>query len=169
MGASERDEFFRAAWRVMVIEQIATERLVFVDEMGSSLLLPEVVPEYAGYVAWRGLVGESELDPSLVWTFSEKFTFFLGENTQILCYLIPGLSGGMSEGGRRLNSVWYWNVPEGDQLSEVLTDKEGVTHGYSVPQGKVREHLIERQGVVAEKVLPDVFSLLFEQTEEPFI
>lgn len=133
------------------------------------LLLPEVVPEYAGYVAWRGLVEESELDPSLVRTFSEKFTFFLGENTQILCYLIPGLSGGLAEGGRRLNSVWYWNVPEGDQLSEVLTDKEGVTHGYSVPQGKVREHLIERQGAIAEKVLPNAFSRLFAQAEEPFI
>ena len=34
MGALERDEFLRAAWRVRVAEQVETERLVFVEEMG---------------------------------------------------------------------------------------------------------------------------------------
>ena len=33
--ATERDEFERAAWRVMVTEKIAPERLVFVDECGT--------------------------------------------------------------------------------------------------------------------------------------
>ena len=32
--ASERDEWLRAAWRVMVAAQVDPERLVFVDEMG---------------------------------------------------------------------------------------------------------------------------------------
>ncbi len=32
MGASERDEWLRTAWRVMVAEKIEAERLVFVDE-----------------------------------------------------------------------------------------------------------------------------------------
>jgi hypothetical protein len=36
MGALERDEFLRAAWRVMVAEQVETEQLVFVDEMGTN-------------------------------------------------------------------------------------------------------------------------------------
>ena len=42
MGASERDEFLRAAWRVMVAEQIDAERLVFVDEMGSNTSLSPI-------------------------------------------------------------------------------------------------------------------------------
>jgi hypothetical protein len=36
MGAVERDEFLRAAWKVMVAEQVEAKRLVFVDEMGTS-------------------------------------------------------------------------------------------------------------------------------------
>ena len=32
--ATERDEFLRAAWRVMVAAEVDPERLVFVDEMG---------------------------------------------------------------------------------------------------------------------------------------
>ena len=39
MGASERDEFLRAAWRVMVAGSIEPERLVFVDEMGTNTSL----------------------------------------------------------------------------------------------------------------------------------
>jgi transposase len=36
VGALERDEWLRAAWRATVARQIATERLVFVDEMGAN-------------------------------------------------------------------------------------------------------------------------------------
>jgi transposase len=39
VGALERDEFLRAAWKVIVPEQVEAERLVFVDEMGTSTSL----------------------------------------------------------------------------------------------------------------------------------
>ena len=44
MGASERDEFLRAAWRVMVAGKIHAERLVFVDECSTNTSL---APLYA--------------------------------------------------------------------------------------------------------------------------
>ena len=39
MGASERDEFLRAAWRVTVAEDVGAERFVFVDECGANTSL----------------------------------------------------------------------------------------------------------------------------------
>ncbi len=39
MGALERDELQRAAWRVTVAAEVDPERLVFVDEMGANLSL----------------------------------------------------------------------------------------------------------------------------------
>ena len=133
------------------------------------LLLPGAVPEYAGYVAWRGLVEESRLHPSLARTFSGKFTFFLGEGTQILCYLIPGPSGELARGERLLNWVWYWNVPEGEALRKVLTDADGKAHEYSVPRGRVREDLMKRQKAIAGEALPDDFGRLVAETDEPFV
>ncbi len=44
VGASERDEFLRAAWRALVAGEIHAERLVFVDEMGTNISL---APLYA--------------------------------------------------------------------------------------------------------------------------
>ena len=132
-------------------------------------LLPGAVPEYAGYVAWRGLVAERDLDPYLARSFSEKFTFFLGRNTQILCYLIPGPSGELTGGERLLNWVWYWNVPDGDVLRETLTDRDGKTHEYSVPEGRVRHDLLKNQKAIAREVLPEAFGRLVAETDEPFL
>lgn len=39
VGAAERDEFQRTAWKVMVADQIEADRFVFVDEMGSNTSL----------------------------------------------------------------------------------------------------------------------------------
>jgi transposase len=44
VGASERDEWLRAAWRVMVAAATRPEWLVFVDEMGTNTSL---TPQYA--------------------------------------------------------------------------------------------------------------------------
>ena len=44
MGASERDEFLRAAWRVMVAGEVDADRLVFVDECSTNTSL---APLYA--------------------------------------------------------------------------------------------------------------------------
>jgi len=39
LGAGERDEFLRAAWRALVAGRIDARRLVFVDEMGANVSL----------------------------------------------------------------------------------------------------------------------------------
>ena len=44
MGASERDEWLKAAWRTLVDEGLDADRLVFVDEMGANTSL---APLYA--------------------------------------------------------------------------------------------------------------------------
>jgi transposase len=44
VGALERDEFLRAAWKVLVAEQLDAKRLIFVDEMGTNTSLS---PAYA--------------------------------------------------------------------------------------------------------------------------
>ena len=37
LGVGERDEFLRAAWRLMVAKLVDADRLVFVDEMGTNV------------------------------------------------------------------------------------------------------------------------------------
>ena len=100
--------------------------LVGADGAGSTLrgqLLPDVLSAYAGYVGWRGVLDERAVPPQLARVFADAFTFFHGPRTQILCYLIPGERGSVRPGERRLNWVWYVNVPAGDALASLLTDR----------------------------------------------
>jgi 2-polyprenyl-6-methoxyphenol hydroxylase-like FAD-dependent oxidoreductase len=145
--------------------------LVCADGARSScrqLLAPDVAPRYAGYVAWRGVVPESSIDGSLLTYFIDHFTFFQMPSSHILCYLIPGAAGELTPGERRLNWVWYWNVPESD-LAELMTDVEGRQRDFSVPPKQVRPEFVAAQRVHAERHLPKPFLDLFNATAEPFI
>jgi 2,6-dihydroxypyridine 3-monooxygenase len=147
--------------------------LIGADGAGSTMrhqLLPEVSPYYSGYVAWRGLVRESEVTPKLLDVFSHKLTFFLGHKTHILCCLIPGSDGELSLGKRRLNWVWYSNVPsQGGKLKKVLTDRNGVERGFTVPQGMVDGDIVKEHKTAAEDILPDIFQELLFATEAPSV
>ena len=71
------------------------------DGPGSTVreqLLPTVRSEYAGYVAWRGVVLDVSA-PDLTTEFAGRFTFFQAPHTHILCYLIPGPDGSLTPQG----------------------------------------------------------------------
>jgi 2-polyprenyl-6-methoxyphenol hydroxylase-like FAD-dependent oxidoreductase len=133
-----------------------------------SVLFPDIKPRYAGYVAWRGVVAESEAGPGLLKIFVDHFTFQQLPRSHILCYLIPGAEGQTEPGARRLNWVWYWNVPE-PALSEVMTGRDGTVRDFSVPPGQVRPELIERQNAIAEALFCPQFLALWRATREPFV
>lgn len=133
-------------------------------------LLPHVLPSYAGYVAWRGLVNESKVSSKVLDVFSNKFTFFIGKKTHILCYLIPGPNGELSVGKRRLNWVWYVNAPlKGDIFKKVMADKNGILKEVSVLSGIANEDIIKEQNTVAQDILPEIFQHLVFTTKDPFI
>jgi 2-polyprenyl-6-methoxyphenol hydroxylase-like FAD-dependent oxidoreductase len=131
-------------------------------------LLPDVRAEYAGYVAWRGVVLEHDA-PDLAAEFAGRFTFFQAHHTHILCYLIPGLDGSMTPGQRRLNWVWYLNAAPGDELDKVLTDRPGRRRVFSVPQGFVSPGMSDWLHDQARRILPPLFLRLVEATTEPFV
>jgi len=132
-------------------------------------LLPEITPEYAGYVAWRGVVAENALPAVLLKTFLSKFTFFQMPLSHILCYAIPGADGSVTKGKRRLNWVWYWNYQEADELAALLTDRTGQKRRTSVPPGMVCAEHWQKQMEIARAFLPPQFRELLEATEEPFV
>jgi 2-polyprenyl-6-methoxyphenol hydroxylase-like FAD-dependent oxidoreductase len=131
-------------------------------------LMPDVKPHYAGYVAWRGVVPESSANELLTKTFVDHFTFQQMERSHILCYLIPGAEGETEPGKRRINWVWYWNVPEAE-LPKLMTGVDGRERDFSVPPGQVREEWLKKQDAIAENVFCPQFLELWRATETPFL
>jgi 2,6-dihydroxypyridine 3-monooxygenase len=132
------------------------------------LLLPDVAPSYAGYVAWRGVLPESELSPGAVEVLNDALTYQLLPNSHILVYPIPGLAGEVEPGRRLMNLVWYRNVP-GDELGDCLTDRYGRRHEVSLPPGLVRPELVDQLRAVAREQLAPPIAELVTSVPEPFV
>lgn len=124
-------------------EMFEGDLLVCADGIGSiarKRLQPHADRTYAGYIAWRGMVPESQLPTSIARDLGEAITYFVYEQSHILVYPIPNVDGSVRPGDRLVNFVWYRNYREGDELVDVLTDRDGVIRELSVPPGKVTAH-----------------------------
>lgn len=131
---------------------------------------PDVKRTYAGYVAWRGTVPESEASQEALDVFLEKFPFFHTEGVQILAYTIPGKHGTVEPGQRLLNWVWYVNYGEDStEHIELMTDKDGNRHHITLPPGGIKENIWERQKKLARELLPPQFAELVNKTKVPFV
>ncbi|MBE9168102.1 FAD-dependent monooxygenase [Pleurocapsales cyanobacterium LEGE 06147] len=152
--------------------QATGDLLVGADGLSSTvrqILLPTYDPMYAGYVAYRGLVDERELDPETAAIMTERFVFYQFRNSHILQYVIPGKNESLVLGERRFNWVWYVNYDETTELPRILTDKNGKQRNYSIPPGMMANDLEREMRDYAQKVLVEPFQKLIAATEEPFV
>jgi 2-polyprenyl-6-methoxyphenol hydroxylase-like FAD-dependent oxidoreductase len=131
--------------------------------------LPDVNYRYAGYVAYRGLVDEAELDPEAANLFTERFVFYQFPNSHILQYVIPGEGESLEPGKRRFNWVWYVNYDEATELPHILTDKNGRQRDYSIPPGLLAPAVEQEMRSYADTVLAPPFQKLVRATPEPFV
>ncbi|MGC5004721.1 FAD-dependent monooxygenase [Streptomyces sp. DT203] len=141
--------------------------LVGADGIGSAtrrLLEPAVRPAYAGYVAWRGLEPESALPKELLELLVGRFTFFVSDGLQMLCYLVPGPDGELAERSRRVNWVWYTNVPE-PSLPRLLAGRSGTTFTTFLPPGQILPEIAAELLATADVSLPPQFTELVRRSE----
>ena len=132
-------------------------------------LLPNYTPEYAGYIAYRGLVDEGNLQPEFANIFTERFVFYSFPNSQILAYLIPGENESLVVGKRRFNWVWYVNYDQQTELPNILTDKKGRQRTHSIPPGMIAREVEHAMRDYANNRLVAPFKALIAATEEPFV
>lgn len=131
-------------------------------------LAPDVVPNYVGYIAWRGLVDEAELSPATRAALCDHFVFSLPEGEQMLGYPVAGRGEAMARGQRRFNFVWY-RPAAAEALKELLTDVDGVAHPLSIPPHKIRPEVTQALRQDARRLLAPQFAEVVERTAQPFI
>ena len=158
--------------RVVTVDgfSMSADLVVCADGITSSSrrrLLPGVAPKYAGYLGWRGVVRESDLDRQAFDRLYEAITYSTPHLSHILAYPIPSHRGGSPE--RILNYVWYRNLEEGPILDDVLTDIDGVRRTMSVAPGKVQSRHVDDLKREASAVLPEDLAQMVLRTEHPFI
>ncbi len=148
------------------------ELLVAADGIRSTVraqLAPDVRPQYAGYVAWRGLIEERAFPVALRDEIFEDFVFGLPPHEQIVTYPVAGKGSTNRQGERRYNFVWYRPADERSRLPWLLTDVNGVRHESQIPPHLIRPEVIAAMRRDAEAILAPQIAQVIALTEAPFI
>ena len=146
--------------------------VVAADGIRSTLreqLLPGVRAEYAGYVAWRGLVDEHLLSRETRSLLFERFGFCLPEGEQMLGYPVAGAGDSLKPGERRYNFVWYRPADAHRALPDLLTDVSGRMHAANISPHSIRPEVIAAMRRDAETVLAPQFAEIVRGTTQPFL
>lgn len=149
---------------------LSADILVGADGFRSAIraqMLPDVVPQWSGYVVWRALAAERDL-PGWVQTGAfPHFGFFLPVAGQVLGYPIAGPGNDLRPGHRRYNLVWYAPVPA-DRLDAMLTDDTGTRHDMTIPPPLVRSEVLAEMRDTARAALARPFRAALAVADRPF-
>jgi len=140
-----------------------------IDSTSRQRLLPAVVPRYAGYVAWRGTVGEDELSAATFEALRDAITYQLLPNSHILVYPIPNRNGDVEPGRRLMNFVWYRNVAEGTELDALMVDRQGRRRTVSLPPGGVQARFADEVRATAAATMAAPIAEVVRRSAEPFL
>ncbi|KAL8752707.1 MAG: hypothetical protein Q9184_005653 [Pyrenodesmia sp. 2 TL-2023] len=152
---------------------VSADQVIVADGSASQtrhLLQPQLQHSYAGYVAWRGTVIESSVSRETRSIFQNKTTLHTTPGGYIALYTIPGENGSLEPGRRLLNYVWYTNMAaDSSDFQQAMTDTAGRQHHHTLPIGKMRSQVWEKQRKLAHQILPPPFAELVDKTTQPFI
>lgn len=124
-------------------------------------MMPDVVPAYAGYITWRGMVPEAALSENTRRALGRQFCFCLPPGGQIAGYPVR------TQDGLAYNYVWY-RVADADALKALLTDQTGRHHDLNIPPPLVSSIHIQRMRADADKTLSPQFAEIVQRTQDPF-
>ena len=125
--------------------------IVFADgyaSFGRSQLFPRASLAYRGYVLWRGLLPEADLGDVVAIDGRMVRLGMPNLPGSSAFYLLPGRDGSREPGRRMVHWEHYLPVDAAD-LPELLVDRQGRRHPYTVPPGQVRAEIEE---ALAERV-----------------
>lgn len=130
---------------------------------------PQIQPQYAGYVAWRGVCDEAVLSRHTRESVFDEFGFGLPPGEQFLGYPVAGPGNALEVGRRAYNFVWYRPAPEGQALRALLTDDEGTYYPQGIPPARVSLRQIAAVRQAARELLAPQFAEMVEKTTQPFL
>ena len=152
-------------------ETVRADLLIAADGLRSKVrqtLVPNASPQYAGYIAWRGMVEESALSTRALKEMFPYFAFGLPEHEQMIAYPVAGKNNSVEPGKRRYNFVWYRPADEATTLRDMVTDASGKIWPEGIPPPLIQAHHLAHARVAAQQVLAPQFAEMIEKTEHLF-
>ncbi|MFL1013413.1 FAD binding domain-containing protein [Flavisericum labens] len=152
-------------------DRLEFDLVLFADgynSLGRSILFPEKKLKYRGYVLYRGLLQESEIDGTSPLKDEILRLSYNNEPGHNVVYFIPNENGSIKEGERVFNWAAYVAIPN-SELDELMTDKEGKIRFGTLPPGNLTKKNEERLKKFLSKNIPDHYAEVVNKTKESYI
>lgn len=169
-GVSVVDAVERASGRVEVRfhdgSRLDSDLVVWADgyrSLGRRLLFPEVELRYRGYMLWRGLLPERQLESVGVLESEMPRLFHPTVLGSTVLYLVPGTDGSRRPGERLVNWGAYIPLPEEEHPSFMI-DRSGQPVVGSIPAGQMRHDQEHALKALMAAELPDVYADVVART-----
>lgn len=152
-------------------QELRADLLIASDGIRSAVrqqVAPAIQPQYAGYVAWRGVCDEAVLSRRTRAMVFERFAFGLPAGEQLIAYPVAGPGHALEVGHRSYNFVWYRPADEAE-LRTLLTDADGDYYPGGIPPNKVSWRCVAAMRAAARERLAPEFAEVMEKTAQPFL
>lgn len=145
--------------------------VVFADgyrSLGRRLAFPDVSIDYRGYMLWRGLLPEAELDdPDVLGSRLPRLSYPDAPG-HLVAYLVPGEDGSAAPGRRLVNWAAYIELREED-VARFMVDREGVARTGTLPPGMLRPEEESRLKAEMVESLPTRYGDIIERTSDTYV
>lgn len=138
------------------------------QSLGRKLLFPTSEIQYRGYMLWRGLLPEKEIEHSFPMEANCPRIWYPNMDGNLVLYFIPGFDGQISKGNRIYNWAAYIPLSEKD-LPQFMKDREGIPHTGSIPPGYMRLEEENRLKQMMQENLPVYYANIIEKTKNTYV
>jgi 2-polyprenyl-6-methoxyphenol hydroxylase-like FAD-dependent oxidoreductase len=132
-------------------------------------LMPELQPRYAAYVAWRGVVEESEVPIPLRTMVFNHMVFCFPEGEMAFSVPMANLAHDPRRCNRRCMFVWFRPAHYETTLRQWCIDATGRSHGVAIPPPLIRSEFINDLRLSAETLLAPQITALFGGVRQPIL
>lgn len=138
------------------------------QSLGRKLLFPNVDLNYRGYMLWRGLLPEQEMDDSILLGSRVTRLAYTSLPGHLVVYFVPGEDGSMEPGHRLFNWAAYIPLPE-SELSTFMVGHDGTSYSGTIPPGKMRPTEENRLKQLMQDNLPTYYSDILSKTQNSYV
>ena len=135
---------------------------------GRRILFPEKELKYRGYILWRGLLEETQMDNKVSLDNKILRLHYKEKPGHLVMYYIPGLAGDKDIGNRIFNWAAYVPVPM-EELRDLMVGADGRERFGTLPPGQIKQEDENRLKGFLSSQIPGYYAEVVNKTKNSYI